>query len=398
MSKIALILLGAGESNRFRDFKKEPEGNSKQKSSIKFPKKQWIRLGELPLWLKVAMELHSVYPFCDYVLSGTKSEIFYMQKYLDSYDLDFKLVCGGETRQESLKNAIEFLDSNVEFVFVSDIARCNVSLVLCQRILQKVDKYDCIAPFLNIQDTIAYEDSTLQYLKREQLKIIQTPQLSRLSKLKEAFNLGDFTDESSGIHAVNGNVYFTKGEEAAKKITFLEDLKSFNLPCPSNKTLVGIGSDIHALTSGNGIVLGGVFIPCPYSLVAHSDGDVCLHALCDAILGAIGAGDIGEWFPDSDATYKGADSKELVTKIVDFAYSVGYNFQQVDITVFAQKPKLSPFKKEMESQIAKLIGIPKFKVNIKATTAEKLGFIGREEGIFVQASATLGYFDWRNLS
>ncbi|WP_299546750.1 2-C-methyl-D-erythritol 2,4-cyclodiphosphate synthase [uncultured Helicobacter sp.] len=398
MPKIALILLGAGESTRFRDLTQVPTKTNEQKNAVtKLPKKQWIRLNEIPVWLKVAKELHSIYPFCDFVLSAMESEIFYMRKYLDFYHLNFKLACGGVTRQDSLKNAIALLDSNVEFVFVSDIARCNISQTLCQRILKEVGKYDCVVPFLKIQDTIAYEDLTLQYLKRECLKIIQTPQLSRLSKLKVAFKKGNFTDESSGICAIGGSVGFVEGEQTARKLTFLQDLKSLNLPPPSNQTLIGIGGDIHALTSGDGIILGGIPISCPYRLIAHSDGDVCLHALCDAILGAIGAGDIGEWFPDNSLTYKGADSKQLLAKVVNFAYSVGYSFKQADLTIFAQKPKISPFKSAMESQIATLLGIPNFKVNVKATTTEKLGFIGREEGIFVQASVVLGYFNWKNL-
>lgn len=398
LSKIALILLGAGESSRFRNSTQDlAESNLKQKNIAKLPKKQWIRVGEIPLWLKVAKELHSAYLFCDCVLSAAELEIPYMQKYLDSFNLDFKLACGGATRQESLKNAIDILDANTEFVFVSDIARCNISQTLCQKILEEVGKYDCVVPFLNLHDTIAYRDSTLQYLKREQLKVIQTPQLSRLSALTKAFKQGDFTDESSGIFAIGGSIGFVKGEQTARKLTFLQDLEHFNLPSPSNQTLIGIGSDIHALTSGNGIILGGIPIVCPYKLIAHSDGDVCLHALCDAILGAIGAGDIGEWFPDSDSAYKGANSRKLLAKIVDFVYSVGYSLRQADITIFAQKPKLSPFKSAMESQIAELLEIPKFKVNIKATTTEKLGFVGRGEGIFVQANVVLGYFNWKDL-
>ncbi|TLD85027.1 bifunctional 2-C-methyl-D-erythritol 4-phosphate cytidylyltransferase/2-C-methyl-D-erythritol 2,4-cyclodiphosphate synthase [Helicobacter sp. MIT 11-5569] len=398
MYKIALILLGAGESSRFKDSKKDLMDNfSLQNSVTKLPKKQWIRLDEIPLWLKVARDLHAVYPFCDYILSAKECEIPYMQKYLDTFGLNFKLIRGGETRQESLKNAVNSLEENVEFVFVSDIARCNISQELCQRILKEVGKYDCVVPFLNLHDTVAYENPTLEYLKREQLKIIQTPQLSKLSALKKAFLQGDFTDESSGICKTGGSIGFVKGEQSARKLTVFQDLIDFNLPSPSTQTLIGTGSDIHALTAGDGIILGGIPIACNYKLIAHSDGDVCLHALCDAILGAIGAGDIGEWFPDNDANYKGADSKELLRKIVNFAHNVGYTILQVDVTIFAQKPKISSYKTAMESQITKILEIPNFKANVKATTTEKLGFIGREEGIFVQASVSLGYFNWKNL-
>ena len=223
MYRVALILLGAGESSRFRSFTKINDENVSALNIVtKIPKKQWIRLGEIPLWLKVAKDLYQVYPFSACILSAHSRELPYMQKYLDSYDLNFKLVCGGETRQESLKNAIDVLDSNVEFVFVSDIARCNIPQTLCQRIFQEMGKYDCIVPFLNLHDTIAYEDFTLQYLKREQLKIIQTPQLSKLSLLKKAFTEGNFTDESSAIHSIGGNIGFIKGDIAARKLTLLQ--------------------------------------------------------------------------------------------------------------------------------------------------------------------------------
>ena len=165
---------------------------------------------------------------------------------------------------------------------------------------------------------------------------------------------------------------------------------------PSTKTSIGIGSDIQSLKSGNGIILGGISIPFDFELIAHSDGDVCLHAISDAILGGIGAGDIGEWFPDNNNAYKNADSALLLKKIVDFSINVGYQITQADITIFAQKPKLSPYKNAMEKQIAKILEIPLFSVNVKATTTEHLGFIGRGEGIMVQATLTLTYFDWKN--
>lgn len=387
MQNIALILLGAGDSSRFK---------STNGIKTRLPKKQWLRIGEIPLWLKVAKELAFAYPFCKLILSAHKDEINYMQKYLDSLNLDFKLTQGGKTRQESLQNAIELLDDSVDYVFVSDIARCNVSQSLCKRILETCKQNpQCAVPYLNINDTIAYCDEKPLYLKREFLKIIQTPQLSHLNTLKEALKKGEFTDESSAIYANGGTITYILGEKNAKKLTFLEDLQDLSLQAPSPHTLIGSGSDIHALEKGAGIILGGISIPCSYRLIAHSDGDVCLHALSDAILGAIGAGDIGEWFPDNDMAYKNADSKELLKKIINFVYDVGYSIRQADITIFAQSPKLSPYKRDMEKKIAEILEIPLFKVNLKATTTEKMGFIGRSEGILTQANVVLEYFNWK---
>lgn len=399
MKKVALILLGAGESSRFKHSQNPILQNNCPVA--KLPKKQWLRIDEIPLWLKVTQELSHTYTFSCCLLSANTNEIPYMQKYLDSYSLNVQLVSGGKTRQESLQNALKNLEDSIEFVFVSDIARCTIPLELSHRILNAMGDYDCVVPYINLTDTIAYDlrdcDSTnnLSYLKREHLKIIQTPQLSRLSSLKDALSKGEFTDESSAIFANGGNVGFVKGMPEARKLTFLEDLAILHLHAPSKRVLIGNGSDIHALKAGNGIILGGIKIPCAFALVAHSDGDVCLHAITDAILGAIGAGDIGEWFPDSDPLYKNADSKKLLKKVVIFAHDVGYQILQADITIFAQQPKIMPYKRAMEAQIATLLEIPNFKVNIKTTTTEKLGFIGKSEGILVQATLLLEYFNWK---
>lgn len=398
MSNIALILLGAGDSSRFcLSALSSSEMVHKSVQMLRLPKKQWLRVGEIPLWLKVALDFRDIYPFVHCVLSAKSTEIKYMQKYLDAFSLDFVLIKGGSTRQESLKNALMTLEDSVEYVLVSDIARCN-SAFLSQRVLKEIGNYDCVVPYLKLNDTIVYSnDSKLDYLKRDNLKIIQTPQLSRLNVLKSALDNGDFTDESSAISAQGGSIGFVQGAVEAKKLTFLEDLKTIPLPVPSTRTLVGNGSDIHALDKGEGILLGCVVIPCEFRLIAHSDGDVCLHALSDALLGAIGCGDIGEWFPDNDPAYKGANSADLLRIIVDFVRDVGYDILQADITIFAQKPKISPYKNAMEKKISEILQINVFKVNVKATTTEKLGFIGKGEGILVQASVVLEYFDWKKI-
>ena len=140
--------------------------------------------------------------------------------------------------------------------------------------------------------------------------------------------------------------------------------------------------------------MGGIKLPVDYGFKAHSDGDVLIHSVIDALLGAAGAGDIGEFFPDTDAQYKGIDSKVLLNQIVEFIYNVGYEIVNIDLTIIAQKPKINPHKQEIKSSIAKLLGIEKQFVNIKATTAEKMGFIGRSEGVAVQSIATLKYYNW----
>lgn len=152
---------------------------------------------------------------------------------------------------------------------------------------------------------------------------------------------------------------------------------------------IGHGYDVHALQPGGQLVLGGVKIDYPLSLAAHSDGDVLIHALCDALLGAAGLGDIGEHFPDDQAQWAGIDSRILLRKVVLLYQQRGYQLSNVDITVVAQAPKLAPYKLAMRACLAADLGVSEDRVNIKATTTEKLGFCGRQEGIAAYAVALL---------
>lgn len=152
---------------------------------------------------------------------------------------------------------------------------------------------------------------------------------------------------------------------------------------------VGNGYDVHQLADNLPLVLGGIHIPYEQGLVAHSDGDVLIHALCDAILGALALGDIGRHFPDNSDDYKGIDSRILLRRVCSMAAEKGYGITNVDCTVLAQKPKLSPYVEAMRGELAGVMGISSDRVSVKATTTEKLGFVGRCEGIAVYATALL---------
>ncbi len=156
-----------------------------------------------------------------------------------------------------------------------------------------------------------------------------------------------------------------------------------------NNPRIGQGYDVHAITRGDGIVLGGVRIPCDFSLAAHSDGDVLIHALCDALLGALGRGDIGRMFPDDDAQNRGRDSREFLRRICELMQQDGYRLGNADVTIIAQAPRMAPWVEEMTENLARDLGCEQDRVNIKATTSEKLGAIGRGEGIAVNAIVLL---------
>jgi 2-C-methyl-D-erythritol 4-phosphate cytidylyltransferase/2-C-methyl-D-erythritol 2,4-cyclodiphosphate synthase len=350
-------------------------------------KKQWIRLGDEPLWLSVTKRLSSYGDFKDIIVVSHINELNYMKNFAD----DFTFVAGGDTRQASMSNALQ--NVTTPYVMITDVARCCVPKNVIHNLLENKSKADCIVPYLKVSDTVVYENETIN---RDDVKLIQTPQLSNTNKLKSALeNAEVFTDDSSAIKNIAGSVYYVEGSTKSTKLTFGDEFKMIDcLSAPSSDTFVGTGIDIHPFEDGKDMYLGGVKIQSEFGFKAHSDGDVLIHSVIDAMLGAIGAGDIGEFFPDTDPKYKGADSKVLLADIVSFIANVGYEIKNVDLTILAEVPKINPHKENIKTSLAKLLNLPKNKINIKATTAEKLGFIGRKEAVAVQSVATLKYFDW----
>ena len=373
MSDTTLILLGAGSSTRF-------------KATVK---KQWLYTGKTPLWLHVVKHFEKSASFKSIVIVSTLEEINTM-KHFASY----QYVQGGNSRQDSLTRALA--DVNSEYVLVSDIARCCIPTDMIQRILNAKEEASCIVPVLPVTDTLYLNNKPID---REKTKIIQTPQLSNTKLLKKALQTETlFTDDSSAIASLGEKVHFVEGSSKAHKLTTLEDLQKVTcLNAPSPQTLTGFGIDIHPFEEGKKMFLCGVPIDVDYGFKAHSDGDVAIHALIDALLGAAGIGDIGELYPDTEDTYAGADSKVLLSDTVKRIRAYGFSIGNIDMTIMAETPKLLPYKDEMKSTLASLLGIRQNFVNIKATTAEKLGFVGRKEGVTVHTVANLTYLDWKTL-
>ena len=373
LSDVTLIVLCAGNSTRFEHK----------------TKKQWIRIGNEPLWLNVTKRLASFSKFSKIIVASHENELNYMKNFTD----DFTFVKGGDTRQQSILNCLE--EVTTKYVMISDVARACIPQNVIETLLSEKENADCIVPVLNVTDTVVYETNTIN---RDNVKLIQTPQLSNTKILRNALDTTiEFTDESSAIKNINGTIKYIQGSVESKKLTLGNELN--DLPClkkPSKNFFTGTGLDIHAFEDTKEMFLGGIKLPYDFGFKAHSDGDVLIHSVIDALLGAIGAGDIGEFFPDTDEKYKGIDSKILLEHIITFLCNVGYEIVNIDLTIIAQKPKINPFKNEIKSSMAKLMHIDKQFINIKATTAEKMGFIGREEGIAVQSIATVKYYNWKN--
>ena len=403
MKDISLILLAAGDSSRFE-----------------LPvKKQWLRVGELPLWQYVAQSIAWAHPFKKIIIAVNEEDVSYCERLYacssasargesaecdtseykfqrkqgeiecGSANLKFHFAPGGANRQSSLKNALRLVES--ELVLVSDVARAQISAELISSLIRNLGGADCISPYLGVNDTTYLGE---RIVEREELRLIQTPQLSRTALLKKALEGSEiFTDDSAAIGSAGGRLEFIKGEAGALKITRVSDLAALNLKPCSRDIFCGTGYDVHALEKGAGIVLGGVQIPCEFALIAHSDGDVAIHALIDAICGAAMLGDIGELFPDSDAKLKGADSKELLRKVMRRVRGYGYELVNADITIIAQRPKIGAYKAQIQEVLSEILNCAR--VNVKATTTEGLGFTGRSEGIAAQAAVSLKFYDWQ---
>jgi len=367
---ITLILLGAGSASRF---------------SLP-PKKQWLWIGNRPLWLKVADDFQQLHEFKETIIVSSKDDINIMENFAP-----YTFVEGGDSRQQSLKNALKTIET--PFVLVSDIARCCLDREMIERVILAKKNRSCVVPTLKVVDTLYFENSPIE---RESTKIIQTPQLSSTKTLKKALDSqSEFTDDSSAVASLGGEIIFVEGSQKAHKLTTVEDLSKMNcLTPPSQRALTGFGIDIHPFEEGKQMILCGVEIDSPFGFKAHSDGDVAIHALIDALLGAAGLGDIGEFYPDTSDNYKDADSSELLLDTVKRLTNLGYLIGNVDLTIIAQTPRLLNYKKAMRFKLANLLNLTPNLVNIKATTAEKMGWIGRKEGVAVEAVATLYYYDW----
>lgn len=373
MSDLTLILLAAGNSSRFQ-------------CGIK---KQWIRIGTLPLWQYVTNRFIQSGHFQQVIIAAHPDEAEYMRLHGD-----YIIIEGGSDRQSSLKNALSRVET--PYVMVSDIARGCIDAALVERLIRAKTEGDCIVPALKVHDTVVSGGETID---RTTLLRIQTPQLSRTQVLITALDTDQtYTDESSAIVASGGHRHFIPGAEGAHKLTTTQDLAALEcLDGPSGTTLCGTGFDVHAFDTGGQMILGGIPIDHPFGFKAHSDGDVAVHALIDALLGAAGIGDIGMLFPDTDDAYKGIDSTLLLSQTADLLKRYGFGIVNVDITIAAQTPKLAPYKTQMRRRLGDVLGLPPVRVGLKATTTEGLGFVGRKEGVAVMASATINYLDWTRL-
>lgn len=303
------------------------------------------------------------------------------------------LVTGGATRQESVMRGLEALAADApELVLVHDAARPDCPSDVVERLVGALGTHPGAIPVLPVVDSVVVADGDLMgtNAEREKLRRVQTPQAFRFGDILAAHRgwAGEPTagDDAQVLRAAGGEVALVQGDVQLHKLTFAEDFVTASKPVPVR---IGTGYDVHRLATGEELWLCGVKIDHDKGLAGHSDADVGLHAVVDAILGAIAQGDIGQHFPPSDPQWKGAPSGRFVEHAVKLAGEAGYVVGNLDLTLICEAPKIGPHREAMRTRLAELLDARPEQVSVKATTTEKLGFAGRGEGIAAQAVATM---------
>ncbi len=303
---------------------------------------------------------------------------------------------GGASRSASVRGALAALASQrPTHVLVHDAARPLVDQATIDRVVDALREAPAVVPAVSVRDTLkrTENDAITATVDRSGLVAVQTPQGFRYDLLAEAHAAGDEATDDAGLVERHGVVVrVVPGAANNLKITEAEDLHvGARLLQLSVVPRVGTGFDVHRLADGDGVVLGGVPIPTPLRLVGHSDADVALHALTDALLGTLGIGDIGTLFPPTDERWRGADSAIFIREACRRVDVAGGRITHLDLTLLCERPKIGPHREAMRTRIADLCSIGVDAVSVKATTTERLGFTGRGEGIAAQAAATVLY-------
>ena len=302
-----------------------------------------------------------------------------------------QIVSGGPSRRESVARALEALaPAGPAMVLIHDAARPDLPRSVVERLLGALATQPGAIPVLPVVDSIAVAAGGLMAsaARREELRRVQTPQAFRYADILAAHRAwngaADAGDDAQVARAAGLPVAMVEGDERLRKLTFAEDFRT-----GGGMIRTGTGFDVHRLAEGEELWLCGVRIEHDRGLAGHSDADVGLHAVVDAILGACALGDIGQHFPPGDPRWKDAASGQFVAHAVALAADAGYAIGNVDLTLICEAPKIGPHREAMRKKLAALLGVEPGQVSIKATTTERLGFTGRGEGIAAQAAATL---------
>ncbi len=303
---------------------------------------------------------------------------------------------GGDARQDSVRLGLESLvEYAPDHVLIHDAARPFIDAETISRVIDALGQHGAAIPAMSVNDTLKRGENGIitQTIDRTGLWRAQTPQGFAFPEILAAhrhFAGRELTDDAALAEAAGMEVALVHGSEDNVKVTTQNDLARASVHlAPPREFRNGTGFDVHRFAAGDHVMLCGVKIPHEFGLSGHSDADVGLHALTDAILGAIAAGDIGTHFPPSDNRWKGAESHVFLRHANELAKAQGAEITSLDVTLICETPKISPHREAMRSRIADILGIKIGRVSVKGTTTERLGFTGRKEGIAAQALATI---------
>lgn len=369
--------------------------------------KQFLRWRGAPLWWSPALALAAsprvrgmVFVFPPDRLEDATSELAELDR-RRPLGVPWHTVAGGERRQDSVRLGLTALPPSCASVLIHDSARPFVTPALVTRVADALQLPSPASPLsipvagpvgatpgLAVTDTIKEVDESgcvQNTPERRLLRAVQTPQGFQLAILRAAHERAvaegwEVTDDASLLERCGHAVLVVEGDPANKKITTPEDLALLR-DHQTSRPCSGWGYDVHRYGGNRPLILGGVPIPGEWTVCAHSDGDVLLHALMDAILGCMAAGDIGRWFPDTDPRWENASSALLLDNVLSMAHETGLMLTHVDLTVVAQKPRLAPHAETIRRNVARLLGLAPDSVNMKATTEEGLGFTGECQGL-----------------
>lgn len=383
MNRTAAIIVAAGKGTRF--------GGG--------VRKQYIEIAGKPLLY------HTLMPFCaspeiEHVLVvGPAGENAQTEQMIRSWRLPrpVQLVEGGEQRHDSVMNGLAALAADYKWILIHDGVRPFVNQEMIHRVLEAAKACGSAIVAVTPRDTIkSRQDNFIAAtLDRNALWAVQTPQAFRRDILARAYQTAleqnSFsTDDAALVEQLGLPVAVVTGDYQNIKITAPVDLLLAQAIMKEKSMIrIGHGYDVHAFSQDRKLILGGVEIPHEQGLLGHSDADVLCHAVSDALLGAAALGDIGKHFPDTDPTYKGADSVKLLQQVAELLVSKGYAIVNVDVTLILQRPKIASYVATMRENLAAAMSLSVEDVSIKATTNEKLGFEGREEGACCHAVALL---------
>lgn len=370
--------------------------------------KNYACIGGIPILIRNLHQVAQVPGMAGVVVVVAAGEEAEAEALLQQYQerefprLSWSVVTGGRERQDSVERGIAALPQEAGWVAIHDGARPFATPELFTRVWEAARKTGAAIAAVPCKDTIKVGNPAGRVertLDRSKLWAVQTPQIFTAAQLKQhgafvkAHELA-VTDDASIAEAMGVPVQLVPGSYDNQKITTPEDLRWARDLVEEKEAApmefrIGSGYDVHRLVEGRDLILCGVKVPYEKGLDGHSDADVALHALMDALLGAAGMGDIGKLFPDTDDRFLGADSRKLLAAVLERLRAAGWKVNNVDVTLIAQRPKLAPHEPAMKENLVADLGIAAEAVNVKATTTEKLGFTGRGEGIAAEAVASL---------